>query len=59
MSFSIVLTLKPHLHVAVDKGGFARGRNCDNGYSCPSPSQVQNFLGGALKCQQTALELDL
>jgi len=31
-SFSIVLTLKPRLHVAVNKGGFAPGRNCDNSY---------------------------
>ena len=33
-SFSIVLTLKPRLHGAVNKGGFARGRNYDN--SCNS-----------------------
>ena len=32
-SFFMVLTLKPHLHVAVNKGGFAYGRNCDNTYS--------------------------
>ena len=32
MSFSIVLTLKPRLHVAENKGGFARGRNCDDNY---------------------------
>ena len=31
-SFSIVLTLKPRLHVAVNKGGFGRGRNCDDNY---------------------------
>ena len=30
MSFSIVLIHKPRLHVAVNKGGPARGRNCDN-----------------------------
>ena len=31
-SFSIVLTHKPRLHVAVNKGGLARGRNCDGSY---------------------------
>ena len=30
--FFFVLTLKPRLHVAVNKGGFARGRNCDSIY---------------------------
>ena len=32
MGFSIVFTHKPRLHVAVNKGGFARGRNFDNSY---------------------------
>ena len=32
-SFSIVLTYKPRLHVAVNNRGFARERNCDNSYS--------------------------
>ena len=32
MGFSIVFTHKPRLHVAVNKGRFARGRNCDNSY---------------------------
>ena len=26
------MTLKPRLHAAVNKGGSARGRNCDNSY---------------------------
>ena len=34
--FSIVLTHKPRLHVAVNKGGFAYGRNFDKGY-CYTP----------------------
>ena len=31
-SFSIVLTPKPRLHVAVNKAGLARGRNFDKSY---------------------------
>ena len=31
-SFSIVLTHTLRLHADVNKGGFARGRNCDNSY---------------------------
>ena len=31
-SFLIVLTHKPRLHVAANKGSLARGFNCANGY---------------------------
>ena len=42
-SFSIVLTQKPSLHVAVNKGGFARGRNCNNSY-CVSHWRIYLFI---------------
>ena len=35
-SFSIGLTHKLRLHVAVNKRGLARGRNCDNSYFVPA-----------------------
>ena len=37
-SFSILLTHKPCLHVAVNKEGFVRGHNCDNSYETVAPS---------------------
>ena len=52
-SFSIVLTHKPRLHVAVNKGGFARGSNFDNSYClyerwwfaiCKSGFSLQTFF---------------
>ena len=43
-SFSIVLTLKPRLHVAGNRGGFGRGRNCDNSY-------LSFYYVGDLRCQ--------
>ena len=43
-SFSIVLTLKPRLHVAVNKGGFARGRNCDNSYYYMAKNGLRGWL---------------
>ena len=51
-SFSIVLTNKPRLHVAVNEGGLARGRNCNNSYcNHPSPFSVLHKVHFPLICQ--------
>ena len=57
--FSIVLTPKPRLHVAVNKGSLARGRNCDNSYlvyplgwyivPCRGRPKIQNIFIMTLK----------
>ena len=47
-SFSIVLTHKPRLHIAVNKGGLARGRNCDNSY-CSITLKQKNLLSDKVK----------
>ena len=55
-SFSIVLAHKPRLHVVVNKGGLARGRNCDKSYWRAS-SYLQSWTyrarGKSVLSQQT------
>ena len=52
-TFSIELTLDPRLHIVVNKGGFARGRNCFNSYYCSWQTKtIQSPLVKGIKSLQ-------